>query len=78
MNTIRSGRRQMKSPNPLDPARLSPAERLAELGRILAAGLIRLNANKSSGLSADRGETSVDLSPPQSGHATRNAKGMTR
>ena len=50
MNTIRSGRRQMKSPNPLDPNRMSPAERLAALGRLLAAGLIRINANKSSGL----------------------------
>ena len=68
----------MKQPNALDPNRMTPAERLAELGRILAAGLIRLNANKSSGLSADRGETSVDLSPPQSGNATRNERGMTR
>jgi hypothetical protein len=68
----------MKQPNALDPARLSPAERLAELGRLLAAGLIRMKASKSSPLSADRGENSVDLSPPQSGHATRNARGMTR
>ena len=30
--------------NPLHPDRMSPAERLAELGRILAAGLIRLKA----------------------------------
>jgi hypothetical protein len=68
----------MKSPNPLDPARMTPAERLAELGRLLAAGLIRLNANKSSELSADRGECSVDLEAHQSGHATRNSGGMTR
>jgi hypothetical protein len=68
----------MKQPNALDPARLSPAERLAALGRLLAAGFIRMKASKSSPLSADRGESSVDLSPPQSGHATRNARGMTR
>ena len=59
------------SPTPL-------ALTLGELGRLLAAGLIRMKASKSSPLSADRGETSVDLSPPQSGHATRNARGMTR
>ena len=68
----------MKQPNALDPARLSPAERLAELGRVLAAGFIRMKSSKSSPLSADRGESPVDLSPPQSGHATRNARGMTR
>ena len=30
--------------NALDPNRMTPAERLAELGRILAAGLIRMKA----------------------------------
>ena len=68
----------MKQPNALDPNRMTPAERLVELGRILAAGFIRMKASKSSPLSADRGESPVDLSPPQSGHATRNARGMTR
>jgi hypothetical protein len=66
-------------PNALNPSRMTPAERLAELGRILAAGFIRMKARQSSALSADRGESSVDLSPPQSGHATRNSDGgMTR
>jgi hypothetical protein len=64
--------------NPLDPNRMTPAERLAELGRILAAGLIRMRARKSTPLSADRGEGSVDMSSPKSGHATRNSGGMTR
>jgi hypothetical protein len=65
--------------NALDPSRMSPAERLAELGRILAAGFIRMRAGKSSPLSADHGEGSVDLSGPKSGHATRNSdRGMTR
>jgi hypothetical protein len=65
--------------NPLAPNRMSPAERLDELGRILAAGLIRMKASQSSPLSADRGESSIDLSRPQSGHATRNSDGgMTR
>jgi len=79
MNAIRSGRRQMKSPNPLDPNRLTPAERLTELGRLLATGLIRMKPRQSSHLSADRGESSVDLSGHKSGHATRNSEGgMTR
>jgi hypothetical protein len=65
--------------NPLAPTRMSPAERLAELGRILAAGLIRMKASQSSPLSADLGESSVDLARTKSGHATRNsAGGMTR
>ena len=65
--------------NALHPNRMSPAERLAEIGRILAAGLIRMKASKSSALSADRPESSVDLSVAKSGHATRNsAGGMTR
>jgi hypothetical protein len=54
---------------------MTPAERLAELGRILATGLIRMKARQSSPLSADREESSVDLPAPKSGHATRNSQG---
>ena len=69
----------MKSLNPLNAGRMSPAERLAELGRILAAGLIRLKTNKSSELSSDRGESHVDYAAQKSGHTTRNSQGgMTR
>jgi hypothetical protein len=64
--------------NALDPKLMSDAERLAELGRILAAGLIRMRANKSSALSADHGESSVDFPARQSSHATRNSGGMKR
>ena len=56
-------------PNPLHPNHMTAEERLAELGQILARGLIRLHAQKSSALSADRGDNSVDFSPDQSGHA---------
>lgn len=56
-------------PNPVSPDRLTPTERLAELGQFLAAGLMRLHARKSSRLSADRGDSSVDFLPDQSGHA---------
>jgi hypothetical protein len=54
--------------NPLHPKHMSAAERLDEIADILAAALIRLSARKSSGLSRDRGESSLDFSPDQSGH----------
>jgi len=44
-------------------------ERLAELGELLARGVMRLQAPKSSRLSADRGDSFVDFVPDQSGHA---------
>ena len=55
--------------SPLHPNQMSPADRLAELGQILAAGLMRLHARKSSPLSADRGDSSVDFPPDRSSHA---------
>jgi hypothetical protein len=64
----------MMGPNPLHPDRTSPAERRAELCRILAAGLIRMMAAKSSFLSANLGESSVDFPPHQSGHATAHKR----
>jgi hypothetical protein len=56
-------------PNALPADQLTPAERLAELGELLARGVMRLQARKSSRLSADRGDSSVDFLPDQSGHA---------
>ena len=53
--------------NPLCPERMSAEARLAELGRILAAGVIRLKAAKSSSLSAVGGDSFVDFSPRKSG-----------
>ena len=44
-------------------------ERIAELGELLALGLMRLKARKSSRLSADPGDSSVDFLPDQSAHA---------
>jgi hypothetical protein len=49
---------------------MSSAERLAEIAEILAAGVIRLLAPKSSGKSPKSGEFSLDLPPDQSGPAT--------
>lgn len=48
---------------------LSPAERLAEVAEILAAGLMRLRARKSTPLSPHSGESSLDCAGHQSGHA---------
>jgi hypothetical protein len=47
----------------------SSDEYLAEIAEILATGLMRLRARKSSRISADGGERSVDFTPDQSGHA---------
>jgi hypothetical protein len=55
--------------SPLHPDQMTGTERIAELGQILAAGLVRLHARKSSPLSADRGDSSVDFLPDRSGHA---------
>ena len=51
-----------------------PAERFSEIAEILAAGLMRLRARKSSPKSADFGESSVDFSGHQSGHADPNSR----
>lgn len=48
----------MNCPNPLSPFLMSPAERRAELCRILALGLIRLHARQSSERSDGTGESS--------------------
>jgi hypothetical protein len=55
--------------NPLRPDLLTPAERLDEIAEILAAGLMRLRARKSSPLSRDHGESSLDFSADRRGHA---------
>ena len=46
----------------------SVRERLSELAEILAAGLMRLQARKSSGKSAGSGESSLDCPAHRSGH----------
>jgi hypothetical protein len=55
--------------NQLKPEMMTPDERLAELGEILARGLIRLHAREASPLSADDRDSFVDLPPHRSGHA---------
>lgn len=53
-------------PNPLCPDRMTAAERLTEVAAILATGIRRLAARKSSPLSADRAESSLDCPADQS------------
>ena len=60
--------------NPLSPFHMTPAERRAELCRILALGMVRLMQRQSSQLSARTGESSLRFPPDQSGHATREAR----
>lgn len=43
---------------------------ISEIGEILAAGLVRLSAPKSSEKSPDKPENLLDLSTPRSGHPT--------
>ncbi|WP_372922432.1 hypothetical protein [Roseovarius sp.] len=54
-------------PNPQCPDNMSARARLEELGRILAAGVIRMNATQSIDLSAASGDSFVDFSPRKSG-----------
>jgi hypothetical protein len=56
----------MNLPN---PKRLTTQERLDEVAELLAAGLMRLRQPKSSSLSHDPGESLLDFSPNQRGHA---------
>jgi len=64
------------TPNGLDPHRMSAEARIAEIGRILAAGLIRIRARQSSALSVDRGDSCLDFPPGKSGaDATMDARG---
>jgi hypothetical protein len=55
--------------NPLKPELMTADERLAEIAQILACGLIRLHARKSSPLSTKNREGSFDISPDRSSHA---------
>jgi hypothetical protein len=55
---------------------MTAAERLAELGEILARGLIRLHAREASLLSADGRDSFVDLPPHRSRHANAPRRRM--
>ena len=61
----------ISGPNPLCPERMSAEARIEEIGRIVAGGLVRVLAAKSSSLSADTGDRFVDLPPRKSGGRRR-------
>ena len=60
--------------NALHPSHMTASERLAELAEILAAGLMRLRARKSSEQSAHGGECSLAMPGQQSGHANPDTR----
>jgi hypothetical protein len=60
------------------PALQSTDERLAETAAILAAGLVRLAARKSSRKVAQAGESSLDFLPARSVAATVSTGGGLR
>lgn len=59
----------MKRPNPLPPDLLFPAERRAELCRLLAAGLVRLRMRENGQHIEREGELPLHNSLDQSGSA---------
>ena len=63
--------------NPLNPDRMTPKERLAELTRILALGLIRLRARQSSQVSELTRESCLHYPSDQSGHAKPKRRRIT-
>lgn len=58
--------------NALSPALMSPAERRAELCRLLALGLIRLRSRNNAQLHAQTGEFPLHNPAEQSGSAGAN------
>lgn len=52
-------------PNALAPDQMMPDARIAELGRIVAAGVLRLR-EQSSSLSGESGDSSLAISPAKS------------
>ena len=56
--------------NALNPDQMTAAERLDEIGDLLAAAFIRLQQRKSSPLSPHMGECSLDFPVDQRGHPT--------
>jgi hypothetical protein len=62
--------------NPTNINEVTPnaIERRAEIAEILALGLVRLWARQSSGICADRGDSSLYCVAGQSGHANSKAE----
>lgn len=65
----------MDMQNAVDPNLMTAAERLAEIGEILAAGILRLRAKVQK--ADDCGDLSLDFPAPQSRHG-RNQRRRER
>jgi hypothetical protein len=64
----------LAGPNAIAPERMTPDERIAEIGRILGLGLVRLSAVKSTSISAGCGDSCLDFLPGQRRHADTRMK----
>jgi len=64
--------------NALHPRHMTAAERLDEVAEILAAGAMRLMARKSSRLSAERGDSSLDFTAERSVYGVENKRRNSR
>jgi hypothetical protein len=62
----------------LSPSRMTAAERLDEIAEILAGAAMRLLARKSSRLSPERGESSVDFAANRSVYGAENKRRKSR
>jgi hypothetical protein len=62
----------------LSPSRMTASERLDEIAEILAGAAMRLLARKSSRLSAERGDSSVDFTANQSVYGVENKRRASR
>ena len=60
----------MKRPNPLQPDRMTAAERRAELCALLALGLVRLRLREAGKPSAETGDIRLHYPHDQCRHAT--------
>jgi hypothetical protein len=59
--------------NMLSPLPANPRDRIVEIGSILAVGLQRVRARKSSTLVAGTGESSLHIPAAKSGHEPENS-----
>jgi len=64
----------LAGPHAIDPERMTPEERIAEIWRILGLGLVRLSAAKSTSLSAGCGDSCLDYPPNQRRHVDTRMK----
>lgn len=62
----------------LHPDHMTAAERLDEIAEILAVGATRLMARKSTRLSADAGDSSVDFTATRSVYGVENKRRNSR